>query len=89
MFAFKGFITTYLKGIVVGLGAITPGLSGSVLLVIFGLYHKALDSISTIFKNFKKNLAFLIPLIALIAFSTLPAETPAPTEITPFLTKER
>lgn len=62
MFAFKGFITTYLKGIVVGLGAITPGLSGSVLLVIFGLYHKALDSISTIFKNFKKNLAFLIPL---------------------------
>lgn len=62
MFAFKGFITTYLKGIVVGLGAITPGLSGSVLLVIFGLYHKALDSISTIFKNLKKNLAFLIPL---------------------------
>lgn len=62
MFAFKGFITTYLKGIVVGLGAITPGLSGSVLLVIFGLYHKALNSISTIFKNFKKNLAFLIPL---------------------------
>ena len=62
MLGLKNFITTYAKGIVVGLGAITPGLSGSILLVIFGLYHKALDSISTLFKNFKKNLAFLIPL---------------------------
>ena len=56
------FIKTLLKGIVVGLGAITPGLSGSVLLVIFGLYQKALNAISTLFKNFKKNLVFLIPL---------------------------
>ena len=62
MNALKEFFSTLAKGIVVGLGAITPGLSGSVLLVIFGLYHKALDSISTIFKNFKKNLMFLIPL---------------------------
>lgn len=62
MTALKEFFTTLLKGIVVGLGAITPGLSGSVLLVIFGLYHKALNAISTIFKNFKKNLLFLIPL---------------------------
>ena len=62
MTALKEFFTTLAKGIVVGLGAITPGLSGSVLLVIFGLYHKALNAISTIFKNFKKNLLFLIPL---------------------------
>lgn len=62
MTALKDFFKTLAKGIVVGLGAITPGLSGSVLLVIFGLYHKALESISTIFKNFKKNLLFLIPL---------------------------
>lgn len=62
MTALKDFFKTLTKGIVVGLGAITPGLSGSVLLVIFGLYHKALESISTIFKNFKKNLLFLIPL---------------------------
>lgn len=62
MTVLKEFFTTLAKGIVVGLGAITPGLSGSVLLVIFGLYHKALNAISTIFKNFKKNLLFLIPL---------------------------
>ena len=52
----------FLKGIVVGIGGISPGLSGSVLLVIFGLYQKVVDAIGTIFKNFKKNLLFLIPL---------------------------
>lgn len=53
----------FLKGIVVGIGGIAPGLSGSVLLVLFGLYEKALNAISTLFKNFKKNMAFLIPLV--------------------------
>lgn len=52
----------FLKGIVIGLGAIAPGLSGSVLLVMFGLYQKTIDAISTIFKHFVKNLKFLIPL---------------------------
>ncbi len=52
----------FLKGIVVGIGGISPGLSGSVLLVIFGLYQKVVDAIGSIFKNFKKNLLFLIPL---------------------------
>ena len=54
----------FLKGIVVGMGGISPGLSGSVLLVIFGLYQRAIDAVSTLFKNFKKNLLFLLPLVA-------------------------
>lgn len=52
----------FLKGIVVGIGGIAPGLSGSVLLVILGLYQKTIDAIGTIFKNFKKNVTFLFPL---------------------------
>lgn len=52
----------FLKGIVVGMGGITPGLSGSVLLVIFGLYQKTINAIGTIFKDFINNLKFLIPL---------------------------
>lgn len=55
---------TLLKGIIVGIGGIAPGLSGSVLLVIFGLYQKTINAISTLFKNFKKNISFLIPLVA-------------------------
>ncbi len=66
----------FLKGIVVGLGGIAPGLSGSVLLVIFGLYQKTITAISTIFKDFKNNLKFLVPLflgmgIGIVLFSKL------------------
>ncbi len=66
----------FLKGIVVGLGGVAPGLSGSVLLVIFGLYQKVIGAISTLFKNFKKNMLFLIPVgagmvIGVLLFSKL------------------
>ena len=54
----------FFKGIVVGLGGIAPGLSGSVLLIIFGLYRKCLDALGTIFRDFKKNIRFLLPLLA-------------------------
>ncbi len=54
----------FLKGIVVGLGGVAPGLSGSVLMVIFGLYQKTIECVSSIFnlKKLKENLTFLIPL---------------------------
>ena len=52
----------FFKGIIVGIGGIAPGLSGSVLLVIFGLYQKTINAIGTLFKKFKKNIMFLVPL---------------------------
>ncbi len=54
----------FFKGIVVGLGGVAPGLSGSVLMVIFGLYQKTIECVSSIFnfKKLKQNLTFLIPL---------------------------
>lgn len=52
----------FLKGIIVGIGGIAPGLSGSVLLVIFGLYQKTINAMGTLFKDFKKNISFLVPL---------------------------
>ena len=52
----------FFNGIIVGIGGIAPGLSGSILLVIFGLYQKTIDAIGNIFKNFKKNVLFLVPL---------------------------
>ena len=65
---------TFLKGIVVGIGGISPGLSGSVLLIIFGLYQKTLDALATLLKDFKRNIRFLLPLllgmvIGVLAFS--------------------
>lgn len=52
----------FFKGIIAGIGGIAPGLSGSVLLVILGLYQKTVSAIGTLFKNFKENVKFLFPL---------------------------
>ena len=54
----------FLKGIVVGIGGVAPGLSGSVLLIIFGLYQKTLEALGTLLRDFRKNLRFLTPLVA-------------------------
>lgn len=54
---------TFFKGIIVGIGGVSPGLSGSVLLIIFGLYQKTLDALGTFFKNISKNTRFLLPLV--------------------------
>ena len=56
-------LLTFLKGIIVGIGGVSPGLSGSVLLIIFGLYHKTLDALGNFFKGIKKNALFLLPLV--------------------------
>ncbi len=54
----------FLKGIIVGLGGVAPGLSGSVLLIIFGLYQQTLEALGTLLVQFKKNVRFLLPLVA-------------------------
>ena len=56
------FILDVIKGIFIGSGAILPGISSGVFCVIFGIYEKLVDSVLNIFKNFKKNLAFLFPI---------------------------
>lgn len=56
-----GFLVNYLKGIIVGIGGIAPGLSGSVMLLILGLYEKIVNIIGGFFKNIKSNIIFLIP----------------------------
>jgi len=52
----------FLIGIIAGIGNITPGISGSALLIIFNLYDKCLEAISNIFKSFKKSLFYLTPI---------------------------
>ena len=57
-------VLRFLKGIIVGIGGVAPGLSGSVLLIIFGLYRQTLDALGSLLKDFKKNITFLLPLVA-------------------------
>jgi putative membrane protein len=49
----------FAKGIVLGIGAILPGISGGSLAVIFGLYEKLIHSVGNFFQNPKKNFVFL------------------------------
>ena len=55
-------MTNFIKGILVGIFNIVPGLSGSALLIAFGLYDKCISAISDIFKNPKKSFLFLFPI---------------------------
>lgn len=54
----------FLKGVIAGIGGVAPGLSGSVLLIIMGLYQKTLDALGTLFRDFKKNIRFLLPVVS-------------------------
>ena len=58
------FLKNFAKGIIAGIGGVAPGLSGSVLLVIMGLYEQMVHAIGTLFRDFKKNILFLLPLVA-------------------------
>jgi len=55
-------INQFIKGIIIGIAKIIPGLSGAVLMISFNLYDKAIDSITNFFSNPKKNFIFLFNL---------------------------
>ena len=56
------YLFNFFIGILIGFGAILPGISSGVFCVIFGIYEKLVDSILHIFKNFKNNILFLLPI---------------------------
>lgn len=57
------FLFDYCKGILIGSGAILPGISSGVFCVIFGIYEKLVYSVLNLLKDFKKNFLFLFPII--------------------------
>lgn len=56
------FCKNIVKGVFLGAGAILPGISSGVLCVIFGIYENLVNSILGIFKDFKTNFKFLLPI---------------------------
>lgn len=58
----KSFVLALLLGIFIGLAVIVPGVSGSTVAIIFGMYAALLYSIGNIFNDFRRCLAFLIPI---------------------------
>ena len=52
------YILNFCIGILIGAGAILPGISSGVLCVIFGIYEKLVNSVLNFFKDIKNNLKF-------------------------------
>ncbi len=65
------YLFNCIQGIAIGSGAILPGISSGVFLVIFGIYEKFLNCILHFFNNPKKNFLFLLPYIIGIFFGIL------------------
>ena len=45
-------IKNFLKGIVIGLANIIPGVSGGTMMVSMGIYEKIIGAINNLFKHF-------------------------------------
>ncbi len=52
-------IFTLLKGLVIGGTMLVPGVSGGSMAMILGIYNRLITSVSSFFKNIKKNTLFL------------------------------
>jgi len=55
-------IVNFFKGIAIGAGAILPGISSGVLCVIMGIYETLLDKVLNVFRDFKNNIKYLLPI---------------------------
>ena len=69
-------IILIIKGMIIGLANVIPGVSGGTLMITLGIYEEVIDTISHFFSNFKKNLKFIIPLgigviLSLLVFSKI------------------
>ena len=81
-------IKSFVKGMVIGIANIVPGVSGGTMMVSMGIYDKLIHCITHLFSEFKQNVLFLLPIalgmVAAIAgssfglsylFSSFPIQT--------------
>ena len=60
---FKNSLIRFLKGIIIGIAMIIPGVSGGTLAVLLNIYDELIDSINNLFKDFKKSISILLPIL--------------------------
>ena len=57
------FILDTIKGAVIGIANVIPGVSGGTMAVSMGIYNRLISSITHLFRDFKKSAATLIPVL--------------------------
>ena len=75
----KENIILILKGFIMGIANVIPGVSGGTLALTLGIYEKFISAISHFLSNIKENMKFLIPIaigmvLAIITMSNLITE---------------
>ena len=60
-----------IKGFIMGMANIIPGVSGGTLALTLGIYEKFISAISNFFKNIKENIKFLLPVFIGMGLSIL------------------
>ena len=70
------WILDVLRGAVIGVSNIIPGVSGGTMAVSMGIYDRVIYAVNNLFKQFKKNFKTLLPiligvLVGLFAFAAL------------------
>lgn len=68
------FLSGFIKGLLIGIGSVAPGVSGGAIAVIFGLYEKITGAIANVFKDFRRKAIFFFPIalgggVGVLAFS--------------------
>lgn len=70
------WVVRLLKGMLIGIGAILPGMSGGVLAVVFGIYEPLVRFLANIRHKFLQNVFYFIPIgiggiLGVVAFSAV------------------
>jgi len=55
------FLLDVLRGALIGVANIIPGVSGGTMMVTMGIYDKLIESITGLFKHLKKSILTLLP----------------------------
>ena len=58
----KSFVAAVILGVFIGLAVIIPGVSGSTIAIIFGLYTGMLYAFGNILTDFRRCFAFILPI---------------------------
>lgn len=58
----KSILYRAICGLVMGVGCVLPGVSGGILAISLGVYEKMMLAIGNLFKGFKENIKYLLPL---------------------------
>ena len=56
------FLVDVIKGMLVGVANVIPGVSGGTMMVSMGIYEKIIGVVNNLFKDIKKSILTLLPI---------------------------